>query len=441
MSNGGTYKKSSFCNVGACDSVVWLLRFYELLDDGWGPISRDFAASFAEELKTWEKAKGQEMREALYDPAARMLADELLRQRRTGLSKDYVSARVVTSMPKGHILMGDTMRLRMRGRAEACCQVDEFVEDTYDNRVIKRTVEMLLKLHGKASHEGGISKEQLRRLKLVRPLLERVQSLEGNKVDWSRISRKKDRPYRILMTLCALVLSENEGYSLQKAAKDPNKSYEMFEKGVRGYLKIWHSDLSPRADTFCRSESGTFDNEGPRKYMPYRKPNMCTDITLKHRQNEKVTNVMVVDTKLYAYKNAFEEPDYASAIERANGRPLERVPATANLFQLFTYVSYATHVHKLSNSDVSGVLLFGCDVSWSMAWNELGHPICVRSLNLAEGVASLEKQLDELADAVRNARSKQDGFFTERLEQLNNPPSWRKWVKSKGKRSRSRDVL
>ncbi len=413
MSDSSGKSCASLPDVGATNSVIWLLCLYAMLDSKGGAINRDRVRAFTKELRKWDEDENAS-HEALFDPAARLIADELLRQRKTGLSRDYVTRREETSAPKGRILMGDTIRLMARGQARVACRVDEFVEDSYENRVIKRTVDVLLKGRGKDSYRGGISAVQLKRLRSVRPLLDRVSDLKGNAVDWTRVRNiKKTRPYRVLMMLCQLVLSQEDTINLLRMADDEVAACDLFEKGVRGYLKVWHPELTPQDKWF-----NPYDREGGRPVL--RGLSLHTDISLYYKRGGAVDRVMVVDTKLYAFKNVFE---------KGSGEDY-RIVNRNNCHQLNAYVALeewaardgwkaANGVSDIDAVKACGVLLYGCNVEWCVAWDMRGRKMCARGLDLSKGAAYLERQLDALAEAARGTDEGFDSeFFKDDFDEL-----------------------
>ena len=76
-----------------------------------------------------------------------ILAKGIAKQVKRGLGKEYVYRTEELMSPRGRISISETVKLRAVQKNSICCDLDELVENTYMNQILKST--SLLLLHSK----------------------------------------------------------------------------------------------------------------------------------------------------------------------------------------------------------------------------------------------------------------------------------------------------
>ena len=168
---------------------------------------------------------------------------------------------------------------------------------------------------------------------------------------------------------------DDEGWLLSILGEDaitiPEANWvgNFFEAAVRHWLCEKYPDLY-QGRTYPERWD---DARGRSSYVPC----METDTVLFEKDPWQT---LVIETKLRADANITEEGRNGSYLNRAD------------VNQLFAYVAHTAY----ERGRTDGMLLYGCDSTWSVAWDELGHHMCARSLDLSKGVEDVERQLEEL---------------------------------------------
>lgn len=138
--------------------------------------------------------------EHLDDLLAAILVIGVSSQRRRGFEREYQEQSETLVGLRGRIDMGATARLKMAGKNQTHCFFDEFTEDTYKNRILKRCAEVLL-------HSKQVSKTRKNDLKRSLLVLRDISSIDENRIAWDRLAyHRNNATYRLLMNVCYMVL-------------------------------------------------------------------------------------------------------------------------------------------------------------------------------------------------------------------------------------------
>ena len=140
--------------------------------------------------------------EHLDDLLAAILVIGISSQRRRGFEREYQEQGDTLAGIRGRIDIGATARLKMAGKTQTHCFFDDFTEDTYKNRILKRCAEVLLR----SAQVSRTRKEDLKRSLLF---LRDVSSIDENRIAWDRLTyHRNNATYRLLMNVCYMVLHD-----------------------------------------------------------------------------------------------------------------------------------------------------------------------------------------------------------------------------------------
>lgn len=284
-----------------------------------------------------------------------------------GLGRGYSSVTEELCGVRGKIGIADSIGSGSIHKKRLICTYDEFTVDTYLNRVIKVTVELLLKADIPAHR-----KKELRKLLLY---FEGVGDIDYRRIDWNIRYNKNDRYYRMLISVCYLALegliqTTSEGEIKVMKFLDEQRTYRLYEKFILEYYRKEHSDK-------VKASASRIDwalDDGICDMLPA----MQSDITLTCG-----SRTLIIDAKYYEHN--------------MQTRYEKRTLHSANLYQIFTYVKN----RAVSGEEVSGMLLyaktdeeFQPDGIYMMS----GNSISVKTLDLGVSFAEIKGQLDGIVN-------------------------------------------
>ena len=302
------------------------------------------------------------------DLLSTILARGLAIQIKRGLQREYNEETEILSGIRGKIDVTDSVKRQTLIKQQLVCNHDEFSVDSYMNRIIKTTVELLL------HHDISISrKKELRTLMFY---FKDVKTLDPFHIDWNVQYSKNNQTYRMLITVCYLVIkgllqTTSDGQLKLMAFLDEQRMCRLYEKFVLEYFRKEHPQIKA-----APSQIDWALDDGIGTLLPA----MQSDITLTYEGR-----TLIIDTKYYAHNT---QTQYTA-----------HTIHSANLYQIFTYVK-----NKAAQGGVvSGMLLYAKtdeelqpDQQFSMS----GNTICVRTLDLDCHFALVAKQLDDIAFAL-----------------------------------------
>ena len=341
--------RMSFSDMEISASMLFAIFVYALVDSG----DYRFVGALAELERSVVSPNGN----PLLDPVASLLAREVERQQQRGFARGYVERIEEATRPRGRTDMPGSIRLKARSSNRLSCIVDTYCDDTYENRVIKKTIALLLR-GPNALLVSAHSRDQLARGYTA---LKDVSDLGRHRVDWSRFSlHRNNSDYRLLRVLCKLAI---EGLSveglqtmpIERIWKSEVATGETFEAAVRGYYKCHHCELvPPDKHRWVIREDARSENDKSRL------PRLHTDVELHGPNIDGCQNITVIETK--CYREIFEK-----------GRDGERKLRRSHCNQLFTYVSHRAFRRPkgIVETRVNGVLLYAIGKEEDRAEEEL----------------------------------------------------------------------
>lgn len=304
---------------------------------------------------------------------AAILCKGISLQLKRGLGKEYIPETGPLTSPRGKIDVTASMKDRSRIKGRLTCVYDDFSVNSYMNRIIKTTLELLLK--------AKISPVRKKQIKKQLVFFREVDTLDVHAINWSMRFDRNNQNYRMLVSVCHLVIkgllqTKSDGPAKLMDFVDDQYMYHLYEKFILEYYKTEYRNRGVKA---AASMMDWQVDDGFRNLLP----KMKTDITLTCDDR-----TLIIDAKYY-------ERNLRELFGRAS------IPSE-NLYQIFTYVKTKEHeLEGTPHEKVVGMLLYAQTEEEGKFDNEyrmMGNRICVRTLDLSGNFPSIRKQLDEIAE-------------------------------------------
>lgn len=311
---------------------------------------------------------------------ARILAEttELLMRRQ--LRRAYEPHQETIRGIRGKIDFATSLKKRTFEKGAAHCAYSDLTVDTLKNRIIRSTLNRLVK-DPRINHSNvSTRKELLHRLKKIDHLLEGVTLKRVESSDFSRLQlSRNDKDYSLPISICYLIHrlempTEDVGdHALNALLRDEITFHKLFELFVYNFYRYHLAGCK----VGYQEKQSWFDELNCSLV-----PTMNTDITLEwsmpHRR-------MVIDTK-YSIKTLTASP-YGGLKFKSD-----------NLYQLYTYLRTQEHRSPVHLS-AQGMLLYPTtshDLIESMRVQ--GHNIHIATVNFGAPWHDIEKRMLTLAD-------------------------------------------
>lgn len=311
-----------------------------------------------------------------FDNVAELCAAILYRgvssQLKQGLGREYILQTETTSALKGKIDFSASIKENTMIKKQMVCNYDELSVNSYMNRILKTT--MLYLLRSDISHKR---KAELRKIIIF---FDDVEELDRNLINWKVHFTRNNQTYRMLISICELVLkgmlqTQSDGTHKLMDFVDEQHMHRLYEKFILEFYRSERKDLSANAIQIPWMLDDDYS-----EMLPV----MQTDITLT-----KGSKTFIIDAKYYAH----------STQSQFNSNTLHSV----NLYQIFTYVKNRTEQTKEIGGEVSGMLLYAkTDENVTPNNNEYsmsGNIIKVHSLDLDRDFNDIKKELNDIADS------------------------------------------
>ena len=228
-------------------------------------------------------------------------------QLKRGLGKEYISETEALSSPRGKIDVTASIKDLSKVKGQLVCTYDDFSVNSYMNRIIKTTMELLLK--------SKISPARKKEIKKQLVFFGEVDTLDVHTINWSMRFNRNNQSYRMLVSVCHLVIkgllqTKSDGSTKLMDFLDDQQMHHLYEKFILEYYNTEYKHLKVKASA---SMMDWHVDDGFRELLP----KMRTDITLTCGDR-----TLIIDAKYYE-RNLREHFGKVS-------RP------TGNLYQIFT---------------------------------------------------------------------------------------------------------
>lgn len=300
---------------------------------------------------------------------AAILSKGVSLQLKRGLGREYIENTESLSSLRGRIEISESIKTRSLLKRQLVCSYDEFSENSYMNRIIKTTMELLL--------HADIAKVRKKELRKLLVFFGNVDSLDVHTINWKVQYNRNNQTYRMLISICYLVVkgllqTNTDGTTRLMDFLDEQRMCRLYEKFILEYYRKEYPQLSASA-----SQIPWALDDGIGEMLPV----MQTDIMLT-----RGTKVLIIDAKYYSHTTQAQYD--------------VRTLHSGNLYQIFTYVKNKEAELANSPHEVSGMLLYARTdetVQPSSSYKMSGNKISVRTLDLNCEFSEISEQLDSIA--------------------------------------------
>ena len=300
------------------------------------------------------------------DLMAAILSKGIATQIKRGLGKEYILRTETLSSLRGKMNITKSIKTQTILKKQMWCTYDEFSVNGTKNRIIKSTLELLLK-----SDIPKYRKKELRKLMLF---FSEVENIDLHSINWNMKYDRNNKTYRMLISICYLVINgliqtNSEGNTKIMDFLDEQSMFRLYEKFILGYYKKHYAELSPSASRIPWSVDNTI-----------MLPVMQSDIYL-----QKNNTVLIIDAKYYSHTTQVK---YDNHTLHSN-----------NMYQIFTYVKNCDYAFGEEDHKVSGMLLYANTdekIQPDNVYQMNGNQITVKTLDLNQKFDIIAKQLDNI---------------------------------------------
>jgi 5-methylcytosine-specific restriction enzyme subunit McrC len=291
-------------------------------------------------------------------------------QLKRGLGREYIEQTEALSTVRGRIDISESIRTQSIHKQQLVCSYDEFSVDSYLNRILKTTMELLLR--------ADIAKTRKKELKKLLVFFGEVNTLDVHLINWNIRYHRNNQTYRMLISVCYLVLkgllqTNSDGSNKLMDFLDEQRMCRLYEKFILEYYRKEFPKLTVNA-----SQIPWALDDGINDMLPV----MQTDIMLS-----QANKVLIIDAKYYGHTTQTQYDIHTLH--------------SANLYQIFTYVKNKEAELANEPHEVSGMLLYARtdeavqpDNSYQMS----GNKISVRTLDLNREFSEIAAQLNAIVD-------------------------------------------
>ena len=300
------------------------------------------------------------------DLMAAILSKGIATQIKRGLGKEYIPQREALSTLKGKMDITESIKTQTILKKQMWCTYDEFSVNGTKNRIIKSTLELLL--------GSDIPKHRKKELRKLMVFFSDVKNIDLHSVNWNMKYDRNNKTYRMLISICYLVVNGLLQTNLDGNTKimdflDEQSMFRLYEKFILGYYKKHYAELSPSASRIPWSVDNT-------RMLPI----MQSDIHL-----QKNNTVLIIDAKYYSHTTQVK---YDNHTLHSN-----------NMYQIFTYVKNCDYAFGEEDHKVSGILLYAKteeEIQPDNIYQMHGNQITVKTLDLNQKFDIIAKQLNDI---------------------------------------------
>ena len=300
---------------------------------------------------------------------AAILSKGVSLQLKRGLGREYIENTESLSAVRGRIEISESIKTRSLLKRQLICSYDDFSENSYMNRIIKTTMELLLR--------ADIAKARKKELRKLLVYFGNVDLLDVHTINWKIQYNRNNQTYRMLISICYLVIkgllqTNTDGTTKLMDFMDEQRMCRLYEKFILEYYRKEFPKITVNA-----SQIPWALDDGMSDMLPV----MQTDIMLSYG-----SRVLIIDAKYYAHTTQTQYDIHTLH--------------SANLYQIFTYVK--NKEAELANvpHEVSGMLLYARTdeaVQPNNSYHMSGNRISVRTLDLNCEFSEIAMQLDKIA--------------------------------------------
>ena len=325
-------------------------------------------------FKQYEDVATEEF-DNIYELFSRILITALNRQIKQGLYRDYIAIDETTSSIRGKINITESINEFSFINKKLNCTYDEFSVNNYLNRIIKTTLNILLKESKNKENRAGI--------KNILLYFRDVDTLDTKRINWQIRYDRNNQDYRLIIFICKLTIkgllqSDKKGNIRLMKFFDDDKMNTLYEKFI---YKFYEKECCIKLDK--KGVKWQLDPGSDSKMLPQ----MITDIPLKY--NNKI---LIIDAKYYSSTTTDSDKVHSH-----------------NLYQIFTYVKNKSY-EVGEDVEVAGMLLYARtseELQPEQKYSICGNKIFVRTLNLNQDFKYIKNDLIEIVQDYFGVKCKQ----------------------------------
>ena len=307
-----------------------------------------------------------------FENTADLFAEILIRgvsiQIKRGLGRTYIPQMETLSAPKGKINFPESIKTRSIDRRQLVCTNDDFSVNTRMNQIIKSTMIRLL--------SADINRKRKKDIRKLLMFFGNVDVVNLNVVDWHLQFNRNNQTYRMLISVCWLVVkgliqTNTDGTTKLMDFLDRRKMFDLYQNFILEYYKKEHPEVKASAPHI----KWQLDDD-----VETLLPIMRSDIVLS--KDEKT---LIIDAKYFTH-----------IIQEYHGN---RSIRSGHLYQIFTYVKNKEFELKNQPHVVSGMLLYAKtdeDINVENDYHMSGNTISIRTLDLNSDFTSIRAKLDQI---------------------------------------------
>lgn len=301
---------------------------------------------------------------------AAILAKGIAVQIKRGLGKEYISQTEPLSALRGKIDIAESIKTQTMLKKQMICTYDEFSVNGTMNRIIKSTVELLLR--------SDISKARKKELRKLMVYFGDVEPIDLYTVNWNIQYNRNNQTYRLLISICYLVVKEllqtnSDGSTRLMEFVDEQRMCRLYEKFILEYYRKEYPKITANA-----SQIPWQLDDGIGAMLPV----MQTDIMLTYKEK-----VLIIDAKYYTHTTQSQFDTHTLH--------------SGNLYQIFTYVKNKEIELAAQPHEVSGMLLYAKTDEAVLPNNSYmmsGNKISVKTLDLDCDFSEIANQLNKIVE-------------------------------------------
>lgn len=287
-------------------------------------------------------------------------------QIKRGLGRTYIEQTESLSCLRGKIDVTESIKQQTLIKQKLICTYDDFSINSYMNRILKTTIELLLRY--------DIPKARKKNLRNLLLYFKDVKNVVISNIDWKFRFNRNNQNYQMLMSICYLIIkgllqTTSDGSMKLMQFFDEQRMCRLYEKFILEYYRKHYPQLKASATQIHWAL-----DDGISTMLPV----MQSDIMLNF--NNKT---LIIDAKYYGHNT---QKQYNINTLHSN-----------NLYQIFTYVKNKA----VSGGEVSGMLLYAKTdeiIQPNNTYMMSGNKISVKTIDLDCDFQKIANQLNYIAD-------------------------------------------
>ena len=298
---------------------------------------------------------------------AAILSKGMASQIKRGLGKEYIIQSESLSAIRGKINITASVKEQTIIKKQLICSYDEFSVNSYMNRIIRTTMDLLVR--------SEISKSRKKELRKLLVFLGDVKPLDVTSINWKIQFNRNNQTYRMLISICYLIIkgllqTNSDGSTKLMDFLDEQRMNKLYEKFILEYYRKEHIKIKVSASQI------SWDLDDDKSDML---PIMQSDIMLCYKEK-----TLIIDAKYYSKTTQVQ---YGVHTVHSN-----------NLYQIYTYVK---NYDKEKTGNVAGMLLYAQTDETILSHNTYlmgGNVIMVDTLNLDCDFDDIKYQLNSIVE-------------------------------------------